>query len=96
MAACAEGSLDQQYLELLSAVVAGGPDGPGNLALENAGGEKRMMFVSGVPPAPTAPPPAPAPSSDITNIVWKWQTLEDVAAGASTRVPDPNKYTIVF
>ena len=38
----------------------------------------------------------PAPSSDITNIVWKWQTLEDVAAGASTKVPDPNKYTIVF
>jgi heat shock protein HslJ len=47
MAACAEGSLDQQYLELLSAVVAGGPDGQGNLALENAGGEKRMLFVNG-------------------------------------------------
>jgi heat shock protein HslJ len=44
MAACAEGSLGQQYLELLSAVVAGGPDGQGNLALENAGGEKRMLF----------------------------------------------------
>ena len=96
MAACAEGSLDQQYLELLGAVVAGGPDGAGGLALETAGGEQRMTFVSGVPPAPTAPAPAPAPSSDITNIVWKWQTLEDVAAGASTKVPDPNKYTIVF
>jgi len=47
MAACAEGSLDQQYLELLSAVVAGGPDGQGNLALENAGGEKRMLFKNG-------------------------------------------------
>jgi heat shock protein HslJ len=47
MAACAEGSLGQQYLELLSAVVAGGPDGQGNLALENAGGEKRMLFVNG-------------------------------------------------
>ena len=47
MAACGEGSLDQQYLELLSAVVAGGPDGQGNLALENAGGEKRMLFVNG-------------------------------------------------
>ena len=96
MAACAEGSLDQQYLELLGAVVAGGPDGAGGLALETAGGEQRMTFVSGVPPAPTAPPPAPAPSSEITDIVWKWQTLEDVAAGASTRVPDPDKYTIVF
>jgi hypothetical protein len=31
----------------LSAVVAGGPDGQGNLALENAGGEKRMLFVNG-------------------------------------------------
>ena len=96
MAACAEGSLDQQYLELLGAVVAGGPDGAGGLALETAGGEQRMTFVSGVPPAPTAPPPAPASSSEITDIVWKWQTLEDVAAGASTRVPEPDKYTIVF
>jgi heat shock protein HslJ len=100
MAYCGEASLDQQYLELLSAVVAGGPDGQGNLALENAGGEKRMLFVNGgaagsTAPTP-APTPAPAPSSDITDIVWKWQTLEDVAAGASTRVPDPSKYTIVF
>jgi len=53
MAACAEGSLGQQYLELLSAVVAGGPDGQGNLALENAGGEKRMLFKNGgAAPAP--------------------------------------------
>ena len=47
MAACAEGSLDQQYLELLGAVVAGGPDGAGGLALETAGGEQRMLFVNG-------------------------------------------------
>jgi heat shock protein HslJ len=47
MAACGEGSLDQQYLQLLSSVVAGGPDGAGNLALENAGGEKRMLFKNG-------------------------------------------------
>jgi len=47
MAYCGEASLDQQYLELLSAVVAGGPDGQGNLALENAGGEKRMLFTNG-------------------------------------------------
>jgi heat shock protein HslJ len=47
MAACAAGSLSQQYLDLLSAVVAGGPDGQGNLALENAGGEKRMLFKNG-------------------------------------------------
>ena len=96
MAACGGDSLDQQYLVLLEDIVAGGPDGAGGLALETAGGEQRMTFVSGVPPAPTTPAPAPAPSSDITNIVWKWQTLEDVAAGASTRVPEPDKYTIVF
>jgi heat shock protein HslJ len=48
---------------------------------------------------PVIPPPASAPStssSDITNIIWKWQKLEDVASGSSTRVDDPNKYTIVF
>jgi heat shock protein HslJ len=47
MAACPEGSLDQQYLQLLSSVAAGGPDGQGNLALETAGGEQRMLFKNG-------------------------------------------------
>ncbi|MBE2205946.1 MAG: SH3 domain-containing protein, partial [Saprospiraceae bacterium] len=49
---------------------------------------------------PVIPPPASAPStsagSDITDIVWKWQKVEDVASDSSTRVDDPNKYTIVF
>jgi heat shock protein HslJ len=47
MAFCGEDSLDQQYLQLLGSVVAGGPDGMGNLALENAGGEQRMIFLNG-------------------------------------------------
>ena len=47
MAACGETSLDQQYLELLGAIVAGGPDGEGGLALETAGGEQRMSFRGG-------------------------------------------------
>jgi heat shock protein HslJ len=47
MAACGEGSLDKQYLQLLSAVAAGGPDGAGGLALETAGGEQRMLFKNG-------------------------------------------------
>jgi heat shock protein HslJ len=46
---CGEASLDQQYLQLLGNVVAGGPDGAGNLALENAGGEQRMLFKNGGP-----------------------------------------------
>ncbi|MCB0257226.1 MAG: META domain-containing protein [Anaerolineae bacterium] len=45
MAACGDDSLDATYLELLGSVVAGGPDGIGNLALETAGGEQRMTFV---------------------------------------------------
>ena len=47
MAACGGDSLDQQYLELLGAIAAGGPDGAGGLALETAGGEQRMEFVDG-------------------------------------------------
>lgn len=47
MAYCGEASLDQQYLGLLGSVAAGGPDGAGNLALENAGGEQRMLFIKG-------------------------------------------------
>jgi uncharacterized protein YraI len=54
---------------------------------------------------PVIPPPASAPPStggsapagtDITGILWKWQTYEDTVSGSSTRVDDPNKYTIVF
>ena len=53
MAACGGDSLDQQYLVLLEDIVAGGPDGAGGLALENAGGEKRMLFANGgAAPAP--------------------------------------------
>jgi heat shock protein HslJ len=44
---CGETSLDQQYLQLLGNVAAGGPDGTGNLALETAGGEQRMLFENG-------------------------------------------------
>ena len=47
MAFCGEDSLDVQFLELLAQVVAGGPDGSGGLALENAGGEKRLLFSNG-------------------------------------------------
>jgi len=47
MAFCGEDSLDVQFLDLLANVVAGGPDGSGGLALENAGGEKRMLFSNG-------------------------------------------------
>jgi heat shock protein HslJ len=47
LAFCGEASLDQQYVALLGEVVAGGPDGAGGLALENAGGQKRMLFSNG-------------------------------------------------
>jgi heat shock protein HslJ len=46
-AACSEASLEQQYLNLLSNVAAGGSDGAGGLALETAGGEQRMLFKNG-------------------------------------------------
>ncbi|MGE5375848.1 MAG: META domain-containing protein [Bacteroidota bacterium] len=48
-AACPDGSLDQQYIDLLSNVASGGPDGSGNLALETAGGAQRMLFQNGGP-----------------------------------------------
>lgn len=47
MAACDQGSLDQQYLMLLGEIAAGGPDGAGGLALETAGGAQRMQFSNG-------------------------------------------------
>ena len=46
---CGDASLDQQYLQLLGGIAAGGPDGAGNLALETAGGEQRMLFKNGGP-----------------------------------------------
>ncbi len=47
--ACEPGSMETEYLELLEEIVAGGPDGKGGLALETAGGEKRMEFQNGGP-----------------------------------------------
>ena len=47
MAFCGDDSLDQKYLELLSNIAAGGPDGSGGLALETAGGAERMEFKDG-------------------------------------------------
>jgi len=47
MAFCGEESLDQQYIDLLSRVVAGGPDGAGGFALETPGGSERMEFRNG-------------------------------------------------
>ena len=47
MAACGDDSLDQQYLQLLGNVVAGGPDGAGGFALETAGGAERLEFRNG-------------------------------------------------
>ncbi len=46
-AICGAASLDQEYLALLTSVVAGGPDGAGGLALETAGGEQRLLFRNG-------------------------------------------------
>ncbi|HTP10459.1 MAG TPA: META domain-containing protein [Anaerolineae bacterium] len=43
-AACGEGSLSQQYLNLLSSVAAGGPDGAGGLVLQTAGGAQSLLF----------------------------------------------------
>jgi len=44
---CPQGSLEQQYLQLLANVASGGLDGSGNLALETAGGAERMLFRNG-------------------------------------------------
>jgi heat shock protein HslJ len=54
MAYCGEASLDAAYLQLLSSVAAGGPDGAGNLALETAGGAQRMLFNNGGAPQAAA------------------------------------------
>ncbi len=45
------------------------------------------------PPTET---PAAAPSDSIQGIVWNWQTWNNTATNSSTRVPDPDKYTIIF
>ncbi len=49
LAACGEGSLSQQYVNLLSNVAAGGPDGAGGLVLETAGGAQRLLYRDGGP-----------------------------------------------
>jgi heat shock protein HslJ len=41
---CGEESMDLLFSQSLGMIVAGGPDGTGNLALESAGAERRMIF----------------------------------------------------
>ncbi len=40
--------------------------------------------------------PAAATSDSIQGIVWNWQTWNDTTTDSSTRVPDPDNYTIIF
>lgn len=63
------------------------------LLLAACGRNEEPTNAGNVPVTPTL---ASASGSTITNIVWKWQTLDDKAAGTSTRVPNPDVYTIVF
>jgi len=51
---CGDESMDQQFVELLGSVAAGGPRGEGGLALESAGGAQRMIFQNGGGAAGTA------------------------------------------
>ena len=44
MASCGEDSLDQQYLDFLNRVVAGGPNGAGGFALETPAGGERWEY----------------------------------------------------
>ncbi len=80
MAYCGEASLDATYLQLLSSVAAGGPDGAGNLALETAGGAQRMLFKNGGAPAAGAEGSSPAGmiqpqqvSIDTQGLPYAWQ-----------------------
>ena len=92
MAACGENSMDQQYLQLLGSVVAGGPDGAGGLALETAGGEQRMEFVNGGPAASTAPAcprrPATSPTSSGSGKRWRmWRPARQPKYPIRTSTP---------
>jgi heat shock protein HslJ len=71
MAYCGDASLDATYLQLLSSVAAGGPDGAGNLALETAGGAQRMLFNNG------GAPQAAAPSEPSTEVIQPQQVSID-------------------
>ena len=80
MAYCGEASLDAAYLQLLSSVAAGGPDGAGNLALETAGGAQRMLFRNGGAPQSAAPSEPSADmmqpqqvSIDTQGLPYSWQ-----------------------
>jgi len=50
-----------------------------------------LMMVALVACAPTA---APTPTNTITGIVWQWMSV--TSQGATTNVPIPANYTIIF
>jgi heat shock protein HslJ len=89
MAFCGEESLDQQYLQLLGSVVAGGPSGDG-LALETAGGAERMEFGNGSAAANLAEGATPTQviPFNVTSIpVDSGQTPQPATCDASAEVP---------
>ena len=49
MAICDDDGLGEQFVNLLSGVAAGGPDGAGGFALETGGGAERLTFQNGGP-----------------------------------------------
>ena len=87
-AACAEGSMDQEYLRLLGSVAAGGPSGD-DLALESAGGAERMVFRNSANVAPVS-------DASLHGIEWQWTELAGTAVNPAKTIANPENYTLVF
>ncbi len=55
-----------------------------------------LVLIVVVALAACAPAATPAPSNTITDINWQWTSVANKTTKATTTVPNPENYTIIF
>ena len=95
-AACPAGSQADAFLDVLNGTGGVSLDGEGNPTFARADGGRATFVNLGPVEAPTEQTDdTAAPEGELRNIVWQWTSLSD-AAGATTEVGDPERYTLTF
>jgi heat shock protein HslJ len=55
-----------------------------------------LILPAACVPLPATTPAAPDTGATITDIVWQWTSVANRTTDATTTVPDPQSYTIIF
>jgi heat shock protein HslJ len=95
LVACPEGSQADTFLAFLGDVTNLTLDGDGNPTLTTAGGQSATFVNTGPVEALAEPVDDTSAEGELRNVVWQWTSLSN-AAGTTTEVADPERYTLTF